>query len=390
MYNITLIPGDGIGKEVTDAMKKVVEATGIEINWEEVVAGESVVSKYNTPLPDYVIDSIKKNKIAIKGPITTPVGKGFRSVNVALRKTLNLYANVRPIKSFKGIKSRYEDVDLTIIRENTEGLYSGIEHMVGDEAGESIKIITKKATDNIVNFACDYTKNNGYKKLTCVHKANIMKISDGLFLREFYDVCDNKDIHKKDNDNKNLTIDSHLQKGKYGNDADEFDIGDIDVKHVKNRYGELFSEKLFLDKRICCDDMIVDACAMNLVLDPKQFDVLVMPNLYGDILSDLGAGLVGGLGIIPSANIGDEYAVFEAVHGTAPQIAGKNIANPTAIIQSAIMMLKYINEYLYADMIENALKKVFEDGNILTQDLGGNATTEEFTNAIIEKMTIWG
>lgn len=344
MYNITLIPGDGIGKEVTDAMKKVVEAAGVNIVWDEVEAGEKVIEKYATPLPDYVIDSIKKNKIAIKGPVTTPVGKGFRSVNVALRKALDLYANVRPVKTFEGIKSRYDNIDLTIIRENTEGLYSGIEHSVGDFAGESIKIITKEASDRIVDFACKYLKNNDYKRLSCVHKANIMKISDGLFLREFYEICSKNGIEKSKASDK--------------------------------------------DKEIYADDVIVDAAAMNLVLNPEKFDVMVMPNLYGDILSDLCAGLVGGLGIIPSANIGKDYAVFEAVHGSAPQIAGKNIANPTAIIQSAIMMLRYMGENKPADLIEDCLKEVFIEGKILTEDLGGNAKTDEFSEELCRKIKL--
>lgn len=340
MYNITLIPGDGIGLEVSKAMKKVLESTGVKINWDEVIAGESVIEEYNTPLPDYVIESIKKNKVAIKGPITTPVGKGFRSVNVALRKELNLYANVRPIKSFDGIKSRYKNLDFTIIRENTEGLYSGIEHKVGDYAGESIKIITKPASERIVKFACDYAKKNGYKRITGVHKANIMKISDGLFLNVFNNVCRENGVFKQ-------------------------------------------NEKKYTDKSdIYRDDVIVDAAAMNLVLNPELFEVLVMPNLYGDILSDLSAGLVGGLGIIPSANIGKDYAVFEAVHGSAPQIAGKNIANPTAIIQSAIMMLRYIEEGEKAQKIEDALKVIFKEGRVLTSDLGGTASTNEFADEL--------
>lgn len=343
MYNITLIPGDGIGLEVTKAMKKVVKTSGVDIKWEEVAAGKSVIEEYNTPLPEYVLNSIKKNKIAIKGPIATPVGKGFRSVNVALRKSLNLYANVRPVKTFEGIKSRYENIDLTIIRENTEDLYAGVEHMVGDIAAESIKIITKEATDRIVQFACDYTKNNNYKRLSCVHKANIMKLSDGLFLREFDRVCEENKIFRLN-----------------GEDA--------------------------AARKYYADDVIVDAAAMNLVLTPENFDVLVMPNLYGDILSDLCAGLVGGLGIIPSANIGKECAVFEAVHGSAPQIAGQNIANPTAIIQSAVMMLKYIGENKAAEKIEDALKKIFIEGKILTVDLGGSASTDEFADELCRLM----
>lgn len=326
MYRVTLIPGDGIGSEVSKAMKKVVEATGVKIEWEEVNAGEGVIEKYKTPIPKYVIDSIKKNKVAIKGPITTPVGQGFRSVNVTLRQELDLYVNLRPIKSFKGIKSRYENIDLVIVRENTEDLYAGIEHKIGDFAAETIKIITKGASERIVEFACDYVEKNNRKKLTAVHKANIMKLSDGLFLDTFKEVVENRGVDY--------------------------------------------------------DDLIVDAAAMNLVLNPEKYDVMVMPNLYGDILSDLGAGLVGGLGIIPSANIGKNCAIFEAVHGSAPQIAGKGIANPTAIIQSAVMMLKYIGEYEAGLKIEKALEKVFEKGEKLTEDLGGNSTTDEFADEV--------
>ena len=328
MHTVTLIPGDGIGPEVTNAMVKVVEASGAKINWEKVQAGEAVIEKYNTAIPDYVIDSIKKNKVAIKGPITTPVGKGFKSVNVTLRQKLDLYVNLRPIKSFKGIKSRYEDVDLVIVRENTEDLYAGIEHKIGDYAAESIKIITKPACERICKFAFDYAKDNDRKKVTGVHKANIMKLSDGLFLNTFREVAKDYDIES--------------------------------------------------------DDLIVDAAAMNLVLNPENYDVMVMPNLYGDILSDLCSGLVGGLGIIPGANIGKDVAVFEAVHGSAPQIAGQNIANPTAIIQSAVMMLKYLGEVDAANKIEKALDEVFLKGEKLTVDLGGNSTTEEFTDEIIK------
>ena len=328
MYTVTLIPGDGIGPEVTNAMVKVVEASGAKISWERVEAGEALIEKYNTAIPDYVIESIKKNKIAIKGPITTPVGKGFKSVNVTLRQSLDLYVNLRPIKSFKGIKSRYDDVDLVIVRENTEDLYAGIEHKIGDYGAESIKLITKPACERICQFAFQYAKDNNRKKVTGVHKANIMKLSDGLFLNTFKDVG-----------------------AKY----------DLDY-----------------------DDLIVDAAAMNLVLNPENYDVMVMPNLYGDILSDLCSGLVGGLGIIPGANIGKDYAVFEAVHGSAPQIAGKNIANPTAIIQSAVMMLRYLGEYECAKKIEKALEQVFLKGEKLTVDLGGNASTEEFTEEIIK------
>lgn len=328
MYNVTLIPGDGIGPEVSNAMVKVVDATGIKINWEKVEAGAALIEKYGTAIPSYVIDSIKKNKVAIKGPITTPVGKGFKSVNVTLRQNLDLYVNLRPIKSFKGIKSRYEDVDLVIVRENTEDLYAGIEHKIGDYGAESIKLITKPACERICDFAFKYANNNNRQRVTGVHKANIMKLSDGLFLNTFREVSEKYEIK--------------------------------------------------------ADDLIVDAAAMNLVLNPQKYDVMVMPNLYGDILSDLCSGFVGGLGIIPGANIGKDYAVFEAVHGSAPDIAGKNIANPTAIIQSAIMMLRHFGEIEYAKKIENALAQVFLKGEKLTVDLGGNATTDEFANEIIK------
>lgn len=326
MYKVTLIPGDGIGPEVSGAMVKVVKAAGVDIEWDKVEAGESVMEEYGTPLPDYVIESIKKNKIAIKGPITTPVGKGFRSVNVTLRQALDLYVNLRPIKSFKGIKSRYEDVDLVVVRENTEDLYAGIEHKIGNYGAESIKLITRPACERIVDFACRYIKENNRKKLTTIHKANIMKLTDGLFLEVAREVS-----------------------------------AQNSVDH---------------------DDVIVDAAAMNLVLNPENYDVMVMPNLYGDILSDLGAGLVGGLGIIPSANIGKEVAIFEAVHGSAPQIAGQNKANPTALIQSAIMMLRYIGEQDKALKIENALEQVFLKSENLTVDLGGSASTTEFADEI--------
>jgi len=341
MYIVTLIPGDGIGPEVTEAMKKVVGASGVDIRWEEVVAGASVIDKYGSPLPGYVLDSIKKNKVAIKGPITTPVGKGFRSVNVTLRKELDLYANVRPIKTFDGVKTRYDKIDLTIVRENTEGLYAGIEHKIGDYAGETIKVITRPASRRIVEFAAKYTKDNGYKRLTGVHKANIMKISDGLFLDVFNQVAKENGILRK----------------------------------LDGACDDLYS-----------DDVIVDAAAMNLVIRPEEFDVMVMPNLYGDILSDLASGLVGGLGMIPSANIGEDYAIFEAVHGSAPEIAGKNIANPTAIIQSAVMMLRHLGELEPADRIENALRQVFKEGKVLTSDLGGVATTSEFADEICNKI----
>ena len=326
-YNITLIPGDGIGPQVTEAAKMVLEASGVEINWEVVEAGEKVIEKYGTPLPDYVIDSIKRNKVALKGPITTPVGTGFRSVNVALRQALKLYANVRPVKSYKGVPSRYKNIDLVIVRENTEGLYMGIEHMVGEDAAESIKIITRKASERIVKFAFELTKKEKRKKVTVVHKANIMKYTDGLFLN-----C---------------------------------------AKKISQEYPEIIFE-----------DIIVDAMSMKLVQTPKDYEVLVMPNLYGDILSDLAAGLVGGLGVVPGANIGESEVVFEPAHGSAPEL-GLNIANPTAAILSGVMMLKYLGESEAADRVEEAVAKVLAEGKYLTYDLGGNTGTIEYAKAVM-------
>lgn len=332
MHKVTLIPGDGIGPEVAYATQKVIDATGVKIDWEIVEAGEHMIEEYGTPLPDYVLDSIEKNRVALKGPITTPIGKGFKSVNVTLRQKFNLYANVRPVKSFKGLPLRYQDVDLVIMRENTEDLYAGVEHKVGDDAAESIKIITRKASERISKFAFDYAKKQGRKKVTSVHKANIMKLSDGLFIE-----CSRK---------------------------------------IAEQYPE-----------IEYDEKIIDALCMNLVMNPEKFDVMVMSNLYGDIVSDLCSGFVGGLGLVPGANIGEDMAVFEAVHGSAPDIAGQNIANPTALIQSGIMMLRYLGEMEAADKIENSLQKVIEQGEVLTKDLGGSASTTEFTEAIIAQLS---
>lgn len=328
---ITLIKGDGIGPEVTAAAKRVLDTAGCNIIWEEVEAGAHVIEKYGTPLPDYVLNSIKKNKIALKGPVTTPVGKGFRSVNVTLRQSLNLYANVRPIKTFEGIPSRYENVDLIIVRENSEDLYAGIEHMVGEDAAESIKIITRKASERIAKYAFDMARSEGRKKVSAVHKANIMKLSDGLFLKS--------------------------------------------ARKIAEEY-----------KDIDFEDVIVDAMSMKLVLNPEKYDVLVMPNLYGDILSDMAAGLVGGLGLVPGANIGEDGAVFEPAHGSAPDIAGKNIANPTACILSAVMMLRYIGENEKAGKIEKAIEEVLKIKENLTLDLGGSLTTDKFTEKIVEKL----
>jgi len=330
-YNITLIPGDGIGPEVIKAARIVLEASGVKINWEIVEAGEEVIQKFGTPLPNYVIDSIKKNKVALKGPITTPIGTGFRSVNVALRQTLELYANIRPVKSYKGVPSRYSDIDLVIVRENTEDLYAGIEHKIGEDAAESIKIITRKASERIARFAFKLTKREKRKKVTVVHKANIMKYTDGLFLE-----C---------------------------------------VRKVSQEYPEIVFE-----------EMIVDAMSMKLVQVPNNYDVLVMPNLYGDILSDLAAGLVGGLGVVPGANIGDKEAVFEPVHGSAPKHKGKFVANPTATILAGVMMLKYLGESKAADRVEKAVVKVLEEGKYLTRDLGGNTGTVEYAKAVMDAM----
>ena len=330
--NITLIPGDGIGPEVIKAARIVLEASGVKINWEIVEAGEEVIQKFGTPLPNYVIDSIKKNKVALKGPITTPIGTGFRSVNVALRQMLELYANVRPVKSYKGVPSRYSDIDLVIVRENTEDLYAGIEHKIGEDAAESIKIITRKASERIARFAFKLTKREKRKKVTVVHKANIMKYTDGLFLD-----C---------------------------------------VRKVSQEYPEIVFE-----------EMIVDVMSMKLVQVPNNYDVLVMPNLYGDILSDLAAGLVGGLGVAPGANIGGEEALFEPVHGSAPKHKGKFIANPTASILAGVMMLKYLGESKAADRVEKAVVKVLEGGKYLTRDLGGNTGTIEYAEAVIDAIT---
>ncbi|KZL89797.1 isocitrate dehydrogenase (NAD(+)) [Clostridium magnum] len=330
-HKVTLIPGDGIGPEVAEAARKVVDASGVKIEWDVVEAGAAVIEEYGTPLPEYVLESIKKNKIALKGPVTTPVGKGFKSVNVTLRQTLNLYANIRPTKTFEGVKSRYDNIDLVIFRENTEDLYAGVEHMVSEDIAESIKIISKKASDRIVRAAFEYAREHNRKKVTAVHKANIMKLSDGLFLK-----C---------------------------------------ARSIAEEY-----------KDIEFEDVIVDAMSMKLVIEPEKYDVLVMPNLYGDILSDMAAGLVGGLGMLPGANIGEDGAVFESAHGSAPDIAGQNKANPSAIILSAVMMLQHIGESDAAEKIEKALAKVIKEGKHVTVDLGGTAGTSEFTEAIINEI----
>ncbi len=328
-HTITLIPGDGIGPEVTEAAVRVVEAAGVECEWERMEAGAEVVAKYGTPVPDEVIHSILKNRVALKGPITTPVGVGFPSANVTLRKRLNLYANVRPARTIPGVPSRYEHVDLVIIRENSEDLYSGLEHIVVPGVVESLKIITEAASLRIGRYAFSYAKSHGRRKITAVHKANIMKLADGLFLE-----C---------------------------------------LRRISREFPEIEYE-----------EMIVDATCMNMVMRPERFDVMVMENLYGDILSDLASGLIGGLGFAGSANIGEGgIALFEAVHGSAPDIAGRRIANPIALILSAVMMLRHLGEQEAANRIENAVMKVMEAGKVRTRDMGGEATTDQITDAII-------
>ena len=330
-HTITLIPGDGIGPEVVAATVQIIEAAGVEVEWETQLAGAHALEKFGTTLPDALLESIRRNGVALKGPITTPVGKGFTSVNVGLRKGLDLYANVRPVRTLPDMPSRYDNVNLVIVRENTEDLYAGLEHIVIPGVVESIKIITEKASTRIARYAFEFARREGRKKVTAVHKANIMKLSDGLFLDSFYNVA-----------------------------------------------------KEFTD--IEADDKIIDNCCMQLVMRPEQFEVLVMENLYGDIVSDLCAGLVGGLGLVPGANIGEIGAVFEAVHGSAPDIAGQGLANPTAVLQSAVLMLRHLNERHAADKIENAILAVFAEGKVRTRDIGGTSRTSEFTQAVIEKM----
>jgi isocitrate dehydrogenase (NAD+) len=330
-HRITLIPGDGIGPEVASAVVRIIEAAGVEIEWEEHIAGQQALDKFGVTLPDELLNSIKKNKVGLKGPITTPVGKGFTSVNVGLRKALDLYANLRPVRALPNVPCRNPTLDLVVVRENTESLYSGLEHEIIPGVVESLKIITEKASTRIAHFAFDYALSENRKKITAVHKANIMKLSDGLFLRCFHTVA-----------------------------KDHPEIQAI--------------------------DMIVDNASMQLVMRPEQFDVLLCENLYGDIVSDLCAGLIGGLGLVPGANIGEKGAVFEAVHGSAPDIAGKGIANPTALLQSAILMLRHIEERAAADATEKAMLKVFEEGKVRTRDIGGDATTDQFADAIISNL----
>ena len=330
MKTITLINGDGIGPEITEAVVKILKASGAKINWDLQTAGADVIEDEGTPLPPRVLESSKVNKVALKAPVTTPIGNGFRSVNVQLRRALDLYANVRPCKNIPGVKAKYENVDLVIIRENTEGLYSGLEHMIDKNTAETIKLITRKASDRICRYAFEFAVKHKRKQVCVATKANICKLSDGLFLECF--------------------------------------------RNVASEY-----------PKIATKEILVDNLCMQLVQDPTQFDVLVMPNLYGDIVSDLAAGLIGGLGVAQGANIGLYGAVFEPVHGSAPDIKGKGIANPTAMLLSAIEMLRYIEENKYADKIEKALFKTLEEGKF-TPDLGGECTTTQFADAVISNL----
>jgi len=324
---ITLIPGDGIGPEVTDAVVKILDAAGVSIQWERHDAGVLAFQRTGHALPADLIESIRRNKVALKGPVTTPIGEGFTSVNVGLRKALDLYSNLRPVWNLPGITARFEGVDLVIVRENTEDLYAGLEHEVVPGVVESLKIITARASTRIAEFAFDYARRNGRKRVTAIHKANIMKMGDGLFLDS--------------------------------------------ARAVAQRHRD-----------ITYDERIVDAACMHLVINPSQFDVLLLPNLYGDIVSDLCAGLVGGLGVVGAANLGADAALFEAVHGSAPDIAGKNVANPTALLLSAVMMLRHIDERPAADRIMQALGRVLVEGKVRTRDLRGTASTTEFAEAV--------
>lgn len=327
MRTVTLINGDGIGPEISDAVVRIIEASGLKINWDFQTAGAGVINEEGVPLPPRVLESIKVNKVALKAPVTTPIGSGFRSVNVQLRKALDLYANVRPCKNLPNVKTRFDNVDIVVVRENTEDLYAGVEHQIDENSAESIKIITRKASERICRYAFDYAVKHKRKEVCVATKANVCKLSDGLFL-ECY-------------------------------------------RKIANEYPKIKQREI-----------LVDNLCLQLVQDPSQFDVLVLPNLYGDIVSDLTAGLIGGLGVAQGANIGEYCAVFEPVHGSAPDIKGKNKANPSALLLSAIEMLRYIDENSYADKIEKALYKTLEEGNF-TEDLGGNLKTTEFRDAII-------
>ena len=330
-HTITLIPGDGIGPEVTESVVRIFTCAGLAIDWERHDAGVTAFKRYNQSLPADLLDSIRRNRVALKGPVTTPIAEGFTSVNVGLRKALDLYANLRPVRNLPGVPARFSDVDLVIVRENTEDLYSGLEHEVVPGVVESLKIITERASTRIAKFAFEHARVMGRKRVTAIHKANIMKLGDGLFL----------DCTRK----------------------------------VSREY-----------TGIPYDERIVDAVCMQLVMNPEKFDVLLLPNLYGDIVSDLCAGLVGGLGVVPGANLGESGAVFEAVHGSAPDIAGKNLANPTALLLSGLMMLDHIGERERAAHVREALGRVLTAGTVRTRDLGGTASTTEFTDAVCREV----
>ena len=330
-YKITLIPGDGIGPEVSRAVVRILEATGLKFEWEPFAAGAEAYEKYKEYLPKELIASIERNKLGLKGPVTTPIGGGFQSINVALRKRFELFANFRPIRNLPGVPTRYPDVDLIIVRENTEGEYSGIEHEVVPGVVECLKIITEKASTRIARFAFEYARREKRKRIHAIHKANIMKMADGLFLR-----C---------------------------------------ARNVSKEYPE-----------ITYGEHIVDNTCMQLVMNPYQYDTLLLENLYGDIISDLCAAFVGGLGLVPGANIGLESAIFEAVHGSAPDIAGKDIANPTALLQSAVLMLRHMGETAAVDRVHAALEKVYRARQHLTRDVGGTASTTEFADAVMAQM----
>ena len=327
-HRVTLIPGEGIGPEVAAATRRILEATGVQIDWEEIAGRSDSSSNQEKTVNQAAVESVRRNRVALKGPMATAVAGGAPSVNVALRKTLDLYANLRPVKNMPGVKSHFQGVDLTLVRENTEDLYSGLEHEVVPGVVESLKIITERASTRIAKFAFEYAKHHGRKKIHAIHKANIMKLSDGLFLRS--------------------------------------------VRAVAAQFPQIEYKEL-----------IVDNACMQMVMDPQQFDMLLLPNLYGDVMSDLAAGLVGGLGVVPSANIGDECAMFEAVHGTAPDIAGKGFANPTALLMSSILMLDHLGERTAAERIQNALEKVYREAKHTTRDVAGTAGTEEFADAVI-------
>jgi len=327
-HRVTLIPGEGIGPEVASATRRVLEATGVQIDWEEIAGRSDSSSNQEKTVNQAAVESVRRNRVALKGPMATAIAGGAPSVNVALRKTLDLYANLRPVKNMPGVKSHFQGVNLTLVRENTEDLYSGLEHEVVPGVVESLKIITERASTRIAKFAFEYAKRHDRKKIHAIHKANIMKLSDGLFLRS--------------------------------------------VRAVAAQFPQIEYKEL-----------IVDNACMQMVMDPQQFDMLLLPNLYGDVMSDLAAGLVGGLGVVPSANIGDECAMFEAVHGTAPDIAGKGFANPTALLMSSILMLDHLGERTAAERIQNALEKVYREAKHTTRDVGGKAGTQEFADAVI-------